>query len=572
MSGMEAKVRGASYDLTGGEALVGQLLAEGVRHVFGIPGVQLDWAVEAFRKNREALELIVPRHEQATSYMADGYARTTGREGVCMVVPGPGVLNALSGLATAYACNSPVLMIAGQIPSPAIGQRWGLLHELPDQSSILKGLTKWHGIARDPAEVPELVHEAFRALRSGRPQPVAIELPPDVLQARGVAELKPRAEAHPRVPDAEGLSRAASLLRGAHFPVIVAGGGARAAQANLAMEHLAERLQAPVVMTENGRGLLDDRGTYGVPLLGGRVLFGRADVILVIGSRFLDAEGKPLYRNEDTKFIYLNVEPYDMAGNRQSGITVTGDARLATEALLAAIPRTSRRSIEPVMDAVKRWIRAQSDAIEPQTAYVQALRAAMAHDDVLVSELTQVGYFANFAFAIQAPRAFVTPGYQGTLGYGFNTALGAAVGNPEKRVVSISGDGGFGWGMQELATLARYKLNLTAVVFVDGRYGNVLRIQRRTFGVDFATEVVNPDFQQLAAAYRIPGGIARSPDELRSMLAESKRRGGPSLIAVEVGEMPSPWALIHAFVPPASPPPPDPLAALSNVPPLSDRG
>ena len=210
---------------TGGQALVEQLRREGVEIVFGIPGVQLDWAVDALCDASD-IRFIVPRHEQATSYMADGYARTTGKEGVCMVVPGPGMLNALAGLATSWACNARVLFIAGQIPSPTIGKGFGMLHEIADQSGILKSLTKWHGIARTPSEIPALVHEAFAQLRSGRPRPVAIELPPDVLQ--GVADEMRYFDAAPFTPtpvDTARAKRAAEMLASAKFPVIYAGGG-----------------------------------------------------------------------------------------------------------------------------------------------------------------------------------------------------------------------------------------------------------------------------------------------------------------------------------------------------------
>ncbi|MET0271305.1 MAG: thiamine pyrophosphate-binding protein, partial [Sphingomonas sp.] len=244
---------------TGGEALVDQLIVEGVESIFGIPGVQLDWAVDPLRQQADRIKLVVPRHEQATSYMADGYARTTGREGVCMVVPGPGMLNALAGIATAYACSSPVLFIVGQIPSDAIGQGHGLLHEIPDQSGILQRLTKWNGIARRPEDVPALVHEAFVQLRSGHPRPVAIEIPPDILQKRAEITLLPRAERVRAAPDEALLAEAATILAGASSPVICAGGGAMAADAGDAIRALAERLQAPVVMTDGARGLIDDR-------------------------------------------------------------------------------------------------------------------------------------------------------------------------------------------------------------------------------------------------------------------------------------------------------------------------
>ena len=553
-----------AVSMTGGQALVGQLIEEGVTDLFGIPGVQLDWAVDALREAAARIRYIVPRHEQATSYMADGYARTTGREGVCMVVPGPGVLNALSGLATAYACNSPVLCIAGQIPSHAIGKGLGLLHELPDQSRILKSLTKWHALASSPADIPALVHEAFVRLRSGRPRPVAIELPPDVLQATATLSFLSRAAKAPMLPKAASIAEAAAWLTKARFPVIQAGGGCSAANAGAAVQALAEKLQAPVIMTEGGRGTLGDGHALALSALGGRVLLPRADVVVVIGSRFVDATGNAWHTDQRTQFIYINVEPSDMQAPRQHGIEIIADAKLGTESLVAALPNDARPSAAGRVAKVRAWSAAQTDALEPQNSFIRALRRGMADDDILVSELTQVGYFANLAFPVYGARRFVTPGYQGTLGYGFNTALGAAVGNPDQRVVSISGDGGFGWGQQELATLARYRLNLTAVVFVDGRFGNVQRIQKRTFGAEFATEVFSPDFDLLARSYDIFGITVESADALERELIAAGLRGGPALIAVRVAEMPSPWALIHPFVPPALAPPPDPLAGVDT--------
>jgi acetolactate synthase I/II/III large subunit len=240
--------------LTGGQALVAQLQREGVRHIFGIPGVQLDWAVEALREAHDQIDFIVPRHEQTASYMADGYARTTRAEGVSMVVPGPGALNAASGLATAYATSSRTLFIAGQIPSPTIGRGHGMLHEIPDQSGILKSLSKWHAMARSPDEVSTLVHEAFVQLRSGHPRPVALEIPPDVLQGTTDASLLDRAGTAAIAPDSNLVMEVAERLRQARFPVIQAGGGAAAADAGEALLALAERLQAPVVLTEGARG------------------------------------------------------------------------------------------------------------------------------------------------------------------------------------------------------------------------------------------------------------------------------------------------------------------------------
>jgi acetolactate synthase I/II/III large subunit len=548
--------------LTGGQSLVAQLQREGVRHLFGIPGVQLDWAVEALREARDAIDFIVPRHEQTASYMADGYARTTGLEGVSMVVPGPGALNALSGLATAYATSSRVLFIAGQIPSATIGRGYGMLHEIPDQSAILKSLTKWHAIARKPGDVAALVHEAFAQLRSGHPRPVALEVPPDVLQESNDARLFDRAPVQPVMPDTVRLQEVAEVLRGARFPVIQAGGGAAAADAGEALFRLAELLQAPVVLTEGARGLLPSSHPLVLTGLGGRAVFPHADVVVAVGTRFLDAQALPTHANPRCRFVYLNLDSLHTGAPRQPGLALTADARTTLEGLvemLSDLP--TRKSLASEMARVKDWCDIQTRRVQPQAGFVDTLRAAVPRDSVVVSELTQVGYFSNVALPMELPRRLITPGYQGTLGYGFPTSLGAAVGNPRQRVISLNGDGGFGWGMQELSTAARYRLNVTAVVFADGRFGNVQRIQRRTFGHEFVTEVVNPDFQMLAGAFGIPFRRIEGAAEFGEALQATPREG-PALIEVRVGEMASPWPVIHPFVPSPVPPPPNPLGAV----------
>ncbi len=543
---------------TGGQLLVRQLIREGVKHVFGIPGVQLDWAVEALHEQRREIDFIVPRHEQTASYMADGYARSTGLEGVSLVVPGPGVLNALSGLATAYACSSRTLFIAGQIPSECIGRGHGMLHEIPDQSAILRSMTKWHAIAGSADDVAALVNEAFRELRSGSARPVALEIPPDVLQENSGAPLLDRARGTHAVPDQETLQQAAALLRDAKFPVIQAGGGAAAADAGVALSQLADRLQAPVVLTEGARGVLPTNHPLALTGLGGRAVFPHADVVLAIGTRFLDAQANPAAA-APCRFIYVNLDDRHTGLPRRPGIVLNADARVTVEELVKALADLpERRSRADDMSKVKSWCDVQTRRIQPQADYIDAIRRALPDDAIVVSELTQVGYFANVAFPVRRPRSYLTPGYQGTLGYGFPTALGAAVGNPQRRVLSITGDGGFGWAMQELSTAVRYQLNLTVVVFADGRFGNVQRIQRRTFGHEFATEVLNPDFQALASAFGVAFRRVAGAAELGEAIAATAG-AGPMLIEARVGEMASPWPVILPFVPPMTPPPPNPL-------------
>jgi acetolactate synthase I/II/III large subunit len=546
--------------MTGGTALVRQLVLEEVTHVFGVPGVQLDHALDAIAQDGR-IAFLHTRHEQTASYMADGYARATGKVGVCMVVPGPGVLNALSGLATAYACSSPVLCIAGQIPSSSIGRGRGLLHEIPNQSSILGSFAKWSAIALTPGEIPGLVREAFRQLRSGRPRPVVLEVPPDVLEQRAAIKLvePPAIRDEPAVPEQEAVARAADVLGRSRRPAIWAGRGCEAAGAFAELRGLAELLQAPVVSSPSGHGALDAEHPLALGTIGGRAVLPHADAVLAVGSRFLDGRGDPIPVRDGAAVILLNADESDLGPPRRADVAVPGDARLGLAALLAELgdePVRPSRAAE--VARVRAWCVEQIEAtLGVHLGWVRALRSAIPGDGILVSELTQVGYYCGIAYPVRRPRTFLTPGYQGTLGFGFPTALGAAAGNPGRAVVSITGDGGFGWGLAELATARRHGLGLTTVVFDDGAYGNVRRIQRDRFeGRTIGSDLANPDFVALAAAFGVPAARAESPEALEHELRASLVRSGPGLIHVPLGELPSPWPLVHSFVaPPSSVPP-----------------
>ena len=547
-------------EMTGGQALARQLAKEGVTDIFGVPGVQLDWAIDGLMDVSDRITYRTPRHEQATAYMADGYARTTGRMGVAMVVPGPGLLNAMTGLSTAFACSSPVMCIAGHIPSHTIGQGFGMLHEVRDQSEILSKVTKWNGLARKPEEIPALVRRAVDEMHCGQPRPVGLEVPPDVLQAKAdIQLLEPQAPPAPERPDGEAVKRAAQALREARFPVIVAGGGVLASGASAALQRLAEAVQAPVVMTENGQGALSDRHALALTSLGGRAALPHADVVLVVGSRFMNVLGKPLQASPGTAFVYLNIDETHTAMPRQAGTALVTDAAIGLEALADELGGWRAPSRSDAAGQVKRWCDEQLAFIEPQLSWVRALREAIPDDGVLVNELTQVGYLATLAYPVVAPRTFLTPGYQGTLGYGFATGLGVAAGNPGRTVVSINGDGGFGWNLQELATAAKYRLNLITVVFVDGAFGNVRRIQQRQFGRGMGTDLHNPDFCALASAFGVASERIESPQALAGAIRAASSQDGPVLLEVPVGEMPSPWHLIHSFSPAPRPAPPNPL-------------
>jgi acetolactate synthase-1/2/3 large subunit len=530
--------------MTGGQALVQQLKREGIDTVFGLPGVQLDWAFDALYEEREHFRVYHTRHEQACAYMADGYARATGKIGLCMVVPGPGLLNASAALSTAYACSSPVLVVTGQIESKNINQGKGLLHEVHDQLGMIAHVTKWQKLALSPAEIPAAVHEAVRQLRSGRPRPVEVEIPPDVLEAKAeVTLLQPESHERPS-PDLDAVERAARLLGQAQSPVIFSGGGVISGDAAQELQRLAELLEAPVIMSNNGKGAISDRHHLGFPMRAMPELGPEADAVLLVGTRFVQGIMSQVVQGwltDEKTLIQLDVDETEVGRNYTPTVGIVSDAKKGLAALADAVERHNRRreSRREELLGLKQYLEEDAMRQQPQAAYGMALRAALPEDGVLFTESTQVGYWASAAFPVYQPRTFFTSGYQGTLGYGFATALGAQVGLRDRRVVSINGDGGFFYSVQELSTMAQQRIPLVTVVFNDNAYGNVKRIQEMRFGGrTIASDLHNPDMLKLAEAYGVEGRRAGSPAELQRALEEALASKHPVLIEAPVGPMP----------------------------------
>lgn len=533
--------------ITGGQALVSGLIDNRIKDLFLIPGIQLDWAVDALRQRGDAVRLFIPRHEQSTTYMADGYYRATGKVGAAMVVPGPGALNAGAGLATAYASNSKVLFITGQIHSTGIGKGCGLLHEIKDQTGFVRGLTKWNHMVTSPGDIVPSLNAAFAHIQKGRPRPVGLEIPHDFLSSHvSEAAVKPHAaESEPRVDITPLLDQAAVLLNKARLPVIYVGGGIFPSNASHDLQRLAEKIGAPVVMSDNGRGAISDRHPLAMNALAGRAVFQHADVVLVVGSRFCDVlTPTASWPAVHTRFIHVNIDADDLGTPRTPEVAIVADAASALAQIADLVsPRTALSNEEA--QKVKGWAQEQIDKIEPQASYVRAIRDAMPEDGIFVNELTQVGYLARIAFPVFGPRTYIGPGYQGTLGYGFPVALGAAVGAEGRRVVSITGDGGFGWNMQELATAQRYKLPVTLIVFNDGHYGNVRAIQKREFGAEVGVDLANPEFRLLAQAFGVAFDSVDNPEALGAAIRRANAHAGPVFIEVKIGVVPSPWHLLR---------------------------
>jgi acetolactate synthase I/II/III large subunit len=536
--------------LTGGQALVQSLVREGVDTIFAIPGVQLDWAFNALHDERDKIRVVHTRHEQATAYMADGYARSTGKVGTYLVVPGPGVLNTTGALSTAYACNAKVLCLTGQIQSDAIDMGRGLLHEIPDQIGLLRHLTKWAGSAMTPAEIPGLVHEAFRQMRSGRPRPTAIEIPPDVLMAQREVELR-----EPLAPAVEAgnpamLEQAADILKKAQRPAIVAGGGVLAAEAWTELLALAELLDAPVVMTRNSIGAVPSSHRLAFSSIAMRPLLDESDAVLAVGTRLMALGNRPMMPPAGVPVVRIDADGTQIHRGAPATVGIVADAKpaLASLASLVGDGKQARPDRSEALAELKRSIEEDINSLQPQTTYGRILREEMPDDTIFVPDSTQVGYWMMFGgLPVEQPRTFIGSGYQGTLGNGFPTALGAQVGNPDRRVVSVNGDGGFMFNVQELATAVQHRIPVITVVFDDGAYGNVRRMQEQLYdNRTIASELKNPSFAALGEVFGVQGLRAVDPNELRLALRAALAHDGPSLIEVPVGAMPMIFSRIEA--------------------------
>jgi acetolactate synthase-1/2/3 large subunit len=527
---------------TGGRLLAQSLHAQGVDTIFGLPGDQLMHALDGLYYERDKIRFITTRHEQATTFMADGYARAGGRPGVAMVVPGVGVYNAAAGLATAYATSSPVLLVAGQVPRDGIGQDLGLTHDVHDQLEIVRPITKWAQRVLTADRIPAAVQEAFRQMRSGRPRPTEIEIPPDAFAETTSATALAPLEISATEPDPARIRQAATWLAESKRPLFYAGGGVVLGDASGSFTALAQCLQAAVVSSREGKGAIDDDDPLSVGTLwvNRRLhsLVQEADVILAVGTRFQGTGALPSQR-----VIHIDIDASELGKNFPGAYGIESDARLALDALLAELdgsaPRGSRaRELQAVRAGVENSLR----KVGPQAGIVESLRRAIPRDAIVVSGTTTIGYMSHMHFRVHEPRTYLSSSYMGTLGFSFPTALGAQVARPDRPVVSIVGDGGFLFAATELATAAQHDIPVVTVVFNDGAYGNSNRDQHDRFGGrELGTVLKNPDFAMLARSFGVDGVRLDSADQLEAGLREALAGRRTSVIECPTPRLPSPF-------------------------------
>jgi len=530
--------------MTGAQAFVQALKNNGINTIFGLPGVQLDHIFEALYQERSTMRVLHSRHEQGAAYMAYGYAESTGRPGAYLVVPGPGLLNTATALCTAHASNAPVLALTGEISTRYIGRGLGILHELSDTAGMFAPITKGQVFADNPARVPPAINDAVRQAISGRCGPVLFQVPDDVTTQRCEVSMgKPAVRDPDPAPDPDLIEKAAALLGKAQRPALFVGGGVFGAEEPLLA--LARMLEAPVIMTRHARGAVSDRDYLAQTLMGGHQLWPEIDVVLAVGTRFL--EGSQWGLDARIKTIRVDIDALQAERPCASDIKIVSSAKLALSALAAALgPHNRKRaSRESELNGVKQAALEKLSALQPQKSYADAIRASIPEDAIVVAEITQVGFYTWMGFPCYAPRTLIYPGYQDSLGYGFATALGVKVAHPDRAVVAICGDGGFMFTMPELATAMQHGINLVTVVFNDGGFGNVRRTQKLQFQEHYiGSDLKNPDFMTLAKAFGAAGMRASSPAELGALLPQAIKARAPVLIEVPVGPMPAWQALM----------------------------
>jgi acetolactate synthase-1/2/3 large subunit len=522
--------------LNGADILVARLYAHGVRTIFGMPGSHSTALYDAIQRHGQIRTILV-RNEQAGAFMADGYARVSGRPGVLCTTAGPGATNALTGVAEAWADSMPFLLLAGQVNHDRIHEECGNYHEI-DLESIFKPCTKYCGTVMDNGQIAGMVDRAFAALATGRPRPAAIFLPQD-LMAQTVGRVGDRSEAiattignqqgpSQAVPLAE-CNKAVELLLHCERPIVIAGGGAVSANAGPELHRLVQRLGCPLITTQNGKGIIDERDRHSLGharTLAGLAALENADGMLAVGCRFTEVMTGFRTLKVPRRLVQIDVDPAQIGMNYPVEIGIVHDARAALQAIIAHLPEGRTSGWSGLWDAL-------GPAHVETEWMIDILRAELPDNAALFTDASEVAYRMHADFPAYHPRTFFYPSNYIALGWGFPAALGAAAALPDRPIVSFSGDGGFVMTAQELATAVRYNLHVIAIIHNDATYGAIKNLQKNRHGGRFLdTDLNNPDFVRLGEAFGVPAVRVADRDSFASALRQALGRHGPALIEI----------------------------------------
>jgi acetolactate synthase-1/2/3 large subunit len=515
----------------GGALVVASLAAHGVDVVFGIPGSH---NLEIYRAlHGSGIRHVTPRHEQGAGYAADGYARTTGRPGVAIVTTGPALLNIAAAIGQAYSDSIPVLVISPGMPLGHV-RGSGLLHETKDQSAVLAAVAgRSHRVASH-SEIGTAIAAAFAEFTVDRPRPIHIEIPLDLLVTECEMTVPVPVVVPARKPDPALIDDAVHLLAGAGDPLLIVGGGAKSAATSV--RALAERVQALVLTTTNGKGVVADDHplaiTSALHLPAAVALVDNADVVVAIGTELAPTDfwsGPPQYRG---RLIRIDVDPAQLYRNARPDVGIVGDARSTIETLLSSLPAV------PSHDRAKRARAAVAAQARVEGArwlpWMEAIGGVLTSDAIVVADNAMCSYYGALGnLPVRRPGGFCFPTGYGTLGYAVPAAIGAKIGNPAAPVIALSGDGGLMFSVQEIATAAAERVPLPIVVFDNGGYGEI-RAEMRDAGIEpLAVDLPVPRFVDLARALGGHGAAPADPAELTTELLAALRRPGPTLLVVK---------------------------------------
>lgn len=540
-------------EMTGGEAVYESLKAMGVDHVFGIVSVHNIPIYDAIHRGG-GIKAIGVRHEQGAVHAADGYARATGKLGVAITSTGPGVTNGMTGLFEAGFASSRVMMITGQIDSVYYGKGKGFLHEAENQLPMLRTLTGRTESVRRAEEIGEVMFRVASDINSGRPRPGAIEIPVDFQYARTNIDI-PHVESWPRTaPNRDAVSKAADAINSASRVVIWAGGGVLTAGAEEELKQLAERLNAPVFTSTNGRGVIPEDHELCMGPLTNMPAFGevfdQADVVVAVGTRFQGGATRNWTMPIKAKLVHIDADPGVIGRNYAADVPVIGDARLALSAIIKDLDgvkdpaAASKRQVEnaafisraqELRDAARAQIRRE---IGPDyEAIMDSMRELLPRDGMVVRDATVPAYlWGNRLMPVLSPRTSIHP-TSAAIGPALPLAIGAAIGSGKKAAV-IQGDGGFMLNIAELSTAVQYNVPVVTCVFNDGGYGVLRSIEGRTFeGRQFGVDLATPDFAKVAEGMGMRSERADSAASFRDAFARGIAHDGPYLIDIDMTKL-----------------------------------
>jgi acetolactate synthase-1/2/3 large subunit len=521
---------------TTGETLIALLEAHGVDTVFGIPGVH---TIELYRGlARSTIRHVTPRHEQGAGFMADGYARVSGKPGVAFVITGPGLTNTMTAMAQARADSVPMLVISGVNKRASLGKGFGFLHELPDQRGMMEKVALSSERIEDPEELAGALARAFRLLTSGRPGPVHIEIPTDVMGLpAGTAAFVPQTAVPPQ-PGAGAIAEAARLAGTAKRPLILAGGGAKKAEASL--RQLAELLDAPVVTTANARGLLHRHplGVHASPSLAPvRRLMADADLVIAAGTEFGPTD-YDMYADGGfvlpANLIRIDIDPAQI-GRWPATVGIAADCSAALKALVDALG--SRKNADGAVRAAATRDASFSDigpAMQGQVRVIEMIRDALP-GSIIVGDSTQPVYAGNLWYDHDRPGGWfnAATGF-GALGYGPPAAIGAALADPAAAIVCLAGDGGFQFTFPEMGAALDAKVSVIFVVWNNRGYREIETSMLDAGVAPVGVSPAPPDFCRIAEAYGMAAERLQLPDGLPAALARARKLGTSSLIEIVV--------------------------------------